>query len=330
MNVYTVGKQVQLRELLARKLMGIPKYHLPDLTLEDILNQTPKATRLRNIPPDIQLAYFLAHRALIDQQGRTPLKSSSEQDTQLTRAIFFYRFSPLYQFQRYHDAARWNLHLFLSLVAVPAHTFAELVPGRATSTTFSPAARRFCLTYLDAVLEHHNYPATFEKREEFIRLWKGSRYDFFTIRGSKAKVMKRQVKILKGDWEAELRIAEECMGTEVFEWKVRPYVGVLVPGQREDIRSGVPETSSGDDIINDGRMVKDGKDGSEGLAGNELLKALCADGQPYELNSQREQEDAETVVDLSTALNVLQQSTARAMLTALLKLLPIGEGVNRA
>jgi hypothetical protein len=41
-------------------------------------------------------------------------------------------------------------------------------PPISKDTYIPPAARRFMIAYLAAMLEHHNSPTMFEKRESFI------------------------------------------------------------------------------------------------------------------------------------------------------------------
>ena len=50
----TVEDEQELSSLLYRKLLGVPINHLPDLTLTDILYQSPKATHLPQYSPPPQ------------------------------------------------------------------------------------------------------------------------------------------------------------------------------------------------------------------------------------------------------------------------------------
>lgn len=135
----------ELQALLTHKLHAIPSGHLPHLTVEDILYQTP-STRLRNVPQDIGLAFLLRWRGEIDRvleggeiaqqvrrDGDIVVDEGNKADEEqrgggdlgmnLVRAIWFYRLDPARQFQRYHDGVRWNIALFSALLV--QHTIAR-------------------------------------------------------------------------------------------------------------------------------------------------------------------------------------------------------------
>lgn len=158
------------------------------------------------------------------------MKDAEKQHIDITRAIFFWRLDQLHQFQRYHDDARWNIAIFLAL----------LTADRADPKHMYPA-RDFAIAYLASVLEHHNNAATFEKREAFIKLWKNSRYEFFTFKSSQKQIMKKEMKRLTKAWQAELdRILEgDDLGknkSEVemnYNAKVAKFVGTLIPGRQD-------------------------------------------------------------------------------------------------
>ncbi|KAF2249826.1 hypothetical protein BU26DRAFT_290537 [Trematosphaeria pertusa] len=215
---FTQQEQSDLKALLQRKLRGIPADHLPYLRLSDIVNQTPTALTLPNIPRDLQLPFFLAHRDTIDTCRGLAIKDAATQHIDVTRAIFFYRLDAAHQFQRYHDSHRWNIAIFLALLTFPSTVY-----------RVSMAARRFMATYLAAVLEHHNNPAAFDMREEFVRLWKGGNYDFFTFGASQKKLLKCEMKRLHKEWEKELGRVEVELGREAYEARVARFAGVLVP-----------------------------------------------------------------------------------------------------
>jgi hypothetical protein len=184
------SEQTELEEQLKAKLQAIPPYHLPALTLFDILDQTPRAQHLPNIPSDIQIAFFLRNRAIIDRNGGgEPIKDEVLQSLNITRAIFFYRLNVSRQFQRFHDTIRWNIAIFAALLALPSDKPPEAPylaprkhgksnhgkmkrPPMSKDTYIPPAARRFMISYLAAVIEHHNSPTVFEEREAFIKIWK--------------------------------------------------------------------------------------------------------------------------------------------------------------
>ncbi|KAF1951589.1 hypothetical protein CC80DRAFT_370983, partial [Byssothecium circinans] len=222
-----------LLTLLNQKLANIPADVLPNLTLADIVTQSRKAIFLPNIPKDIQLPYLLTHRSEITAQYNRALKSPSTQSLTLTRAIFFYRLSPTstQQFQRYHDANRWNIAIFITLLSLPQ---SPLATNPYTRTHFPLPARRFVIAYLAAVLEHHNAPIVFAKREHFVRLWKNSAYDFFEqFKPSQKKLLKDAMKRLSLVWERELDVARRCLGCWEYEREVARFVGVLVPGRKD-------------------------------------------------------------------------------------------------
>lgn len=176
---------------------------------------------------------MLKHRATIDEQGRLAIKDPEAQHIDITRAIFFWRLDDMHQFQRYHDNARWNIALFIALLS----------GGRFGSKEARPA-RHFAIAYLAAVLEHHNEPATFDKREAFIKLWKDSKYDLFTFTASQKTAMKRVSKRLNKEWEDELyrikkvndlmALMEETGPT--YYAKISKFIGILVPGRPANYR----------------------------------------------------------------------------------------------
>lgn len=78
-----------LSALLKAKIQAIPSYHIPTPALSDVLGQTPQASHIPNIPPDLQLAFFLRKRDVIDQYGSKPIKDEEKQSLHTTRAIWF-------------------------------------------------------------------------------------------------------------------------------------------------------------------------------------------------------------------------------------------------
>ncbi|KAL6165372.1 hypothetical protein ACJQWK_08601 [Exserohilum turcicum] len=242
------------------------------LTLSDIVRQTAQASTIRNIPPDIQLAFFLGHRDAINRFGDRPVKDEASQSLNMTRVIWFWRLDEARQFQRFHDTMRWNTAMFVALltlcevqsrssyplggemnmddqVKTGRHDTPTLrdpsahVPTTARHDTQTPrhpsaqipaAARRFMTKYLAAVLEHHNTPLLFTARESFINTWKNSAWDVYTVfRGAQKKLLKNLMKRLNKDWEDELDFAEKSMSAEEFQKRVGKFVGSLVSRQRE-------------------------------------------------------------------------------------------------
>ncbi|KAF2788255.1 hypothetical protein K505DRAFT_255940 [Melanomma pulvis-pyrius CBS 109.77] len=312
-----------LSALLLRKLGGMPNNHLPVLTLADIVNQTPKATHFPHIPADLQLAYFLANRAAINRCRNRyhvlAIKDAAEQSLTLTRAIFFYRLDPLHQFARYHDSARWNTAIFVALVSAPTST------NPYTAYHLPPAGRRFGLAYLNAVIETHNEPSVFTRREAFVQLWKESAYDFFHVeRPSQQKFLRNQMRRLKRAWEQELDEARRQMGSGRYARRVGPLVGALFPG-RADQATGVsiaapqvgpPGVDGGGSAKWRGPVEKDR---------NELLRALRVPledetGQGFIEDHRARMMEYSTVVSIPAALDAVKNSSPRDMLTTLLAL----------
>ncbi|KAF9697617.1 hypothetical protein EKO04_004178 [Ascochyta lentis] len=237
-------EESHLEELLAHKLRGIPNHHIPAITLRDILHRTPK-TKLANIPPDINLEWFLRNRSTIDKHNNTPLKDDQAQHPSITRAIFFYRLSTTHQFQRYHDTTRWNLYIATALLTQHTLTKHGTTPASPSNTDtriqkteppISRASARFLTRYLAAVLEQHrpfHHPSnSFTARDSFIRLWSSSVHDLFAIRRSWArKAMQRCAKRVAREWEVEFERARAEMGSRGYWRRVGRFEGSVVPGR---------------------------------------------------------------------------------------------------
>ncbi|KAF2848376.1 hypothetical protein T440DRAFT_536586 [Plenodomus tracheiphilus IPT5] len=379
-----LDERAQLSALLKHKLRAIPPYHLPTLTINDIILQTPTATHIPNIPTDIQLPFFLRHRALLARDDDRPLKSEKAQNMNLTRAIWFYRLDSARQFQRYHDGVRWNLAIYTALLAYssPGPTLTTTTPAVTNSTRtptinnraippgphypppsrnysnysnkpikphsrtrppqkrdtyipLSPSATRFITMYLSAVLEHHNTPHTFHAREIFLKSWKATRWDLFTITSAaQKKVLKGEMKRLAKEWDAVLDAEIQKSGRVGFERGVGRFVGGLVPGRRAgggELPSsdgyGAYALSSGMSSV--GIKVEEGVEeavmqGVEG-GGNELLDALRV---PFhgqgELGGMQDEETS-TVAEARYAISVVQRMGARDIMPVLMRLFPGAE-----
>ena len=98
---------------------------------------------------------------------------------------------------------------------------------------FPPAARRFVIMYLEAVLEHHNTPTVFRAREAFIQRWKESRFGFFTFNAGQKKVLKTCMKQLTVAWDVELDRVHAQLGPREYQIWIARFVGVLIPGRME-------------------------------------------------------------------------------------------------
>ncbi|ORY11726.1 hypothetical protein BCR34DRAFT_587725 [Clohesyomyces aquaticus] len=294
-------EQNALQDLLVRKLKGVPCEHISSLTLRDIATLSPNAMSLPSIPPDIQLDFFLRHRATMLLHSDTPLKSKNQQSLTLTRALFFYRLSPTHQFHRYHDSVRWNIFVFLALLAIAPDKFTRA--SRDTTTTTwtensmdgdgdiegeGSGGKAFATTYLASVLEHHNSPQNFTLREHFIEIWKFGPWEFFRFGAAQQKVLRRQCGRVGREMSRELVSMREEMGEERYQKLVGKFVGVLVAGRRD--RDQAPEEGGrGEDIDHvGGNWDGDGDVGLEEereggsrrememvhIADNYLLKAL--------------------------------------------------------
>ncbi|EFQ95545.1 hypothetical protein PTNB73_03386 [Pyrenophora teres f. teres] len=246
------ASETHLQALLTAKLSAIPPYHLPTLTLSSILTQSPRALHIPHIPPDIQLAFFLRHRAAMDTYDGQPIKDGEKQHVDVTRAIWYYRTDERRQWVRYHDTTRWNLALFIALLAAQETSGAGAAKVDANKTnrnkhiamassvangaaTVTPSAHRFIISYLAAVIEHHNAPSTcFTAREAFVAKWKNTKWDVFSVfTGAQKKVLKNRLKVLGKEWELECEYAVDRLGREGFERCVGGFVGCVVPGRRD-------------------------------------------------------------------------------------------------
>jgi hypothetical protein len=229
---HTSADKAELENLLKRKLAGTPQNYLPALNFADIVQQPAKAIHFSNIPSDIQLAFLLRNRALIDRASSMSIKRDVQQSLAITRAIFFYRLDPAHQFQRHHDTTRWNLALFTALLSLPDKSSAN-------PTHMPPADKRFMTSYLAGVMEHHNTPQTFTAREAFIKRWKNGVWDVYTIFGaSQKKLLKKDVKFLNAEWKKELDAARRGIGKEECEKRIAKFVGSVVPGRKDQ---GLPD-----------------------------------------------------------------------------------------
>jgi hypothetical protein len=222
---------VQPENLLKRKVEGIPSHILPYLTINDILKggQIP---HLPIIPPDLQLLFFLRDRSAIERYAMRPIKDTGKQALNTTRAIFFYQLSESHHFERHHDTSRFNLALFTALLTISDPSDAS--SSKPQSQEITPAARRFMVAYLAAVLERHNTPMVFTKREDFIRRWKSTKWDVYEQFAARQKrVLKKELANLKKMWEAELDKAIKEMGRAEYDASVAPFVGCIVPGRKD-------------------------------------------------------------------------------------------------
>jgi hypothetical protein len=320
----------RLRRLLEYKLRQIPPAHIPGITLADILQRTQR-THINNIPHDINLAFLLRNRALIDEYNCVPQKEDSSQDEAIARAIWFYRLDTSHQFQRHHDIIRWNITLFTALIThhnLYQQTDKQDIHRTLKSQRGSPisrAAARFITLCLAAVLEAHTNSTVFTAREAFIRVWRVSPLVLFShVKPWAQKTLKRTIKTLSPEWDKELRHARQAMGAYEYDARIAPLVGSLVPGRA----IGVPYSD-------EGAMGRDGKANVEyGKYGryeqNELLNALMV---PCPVATQsksdrtvRQSEDGEPVCGLHAAIYCVQSARPKEMLPVLMNLFLPADG----
>jgi hypothetical protein len=325
---------VSLSRLLVRKVKNIPTYMIHKLTVDDILLQSPHAIHTPSVPAGIQLSFFFRNRASIDRHDGCPIKDENEQSLDITRAIFFYQLDEAHQFQRYHDTSRWNLAFFTALLCLPApaspvHSSQNSLVHIPEAKQITPAAQRFMTSYLAAVMERHNTPTVFDKREEFVRRWKDSKYDLFQgFAAGQKKLLKKEMKRLNMEWEIELDVALGELGRREYDACVAPLVGCLVPGRKDQgihrghLASVTRPASPPPDAMN--TEIGEGK--------NELLEALRV---PLDVEVQEQErgqqdgyryEDAMTPVELSYAIASLQKVRPVDMLRDLMRLFPGAEG----
>ncbi|KAH7082575.1 hypothetical protein BKA63DRAFT_403541 [Paraphoma chrysanthemicola] len=314
----------KLEILLARKLTNIPQYVIPSLTVNDIVHQTPRARHLRAIPPDLQLAVFLGNRQLINRDNDRPIKGERVQSLHTTRLIFYYQLSETHQFRRFHDTLRWNFTLFTAVL------HATSSPTRRPEQV-TPAARRFMVSYLAAVLEHHNTPGLFTAREDFIWRWKSGVYDLFLdLKAAQKKFMAKQMQILNREWEHELDCVMREIGHAEYNKRVAPFVGCIVPGRKNqqlpttllDAHFEYSSSSAPDEAaIEMMNQVKDEQ--------NELLDALRVPLEEAQWQKDAvHEEPGVTPVDLSFALSCVKNSRPKGMLSCLMAILGAAEDVN--
>jgi hypothetical protein len=305
----TCGAIAHLEALLERKLERVPEYIVPSLTINDVLRQTPQALQNPAIPPDIQLPFFLRNRATIDRYNARPMKDSDAQSLNITRAIFFYHMHEAHQFQRYHDASRWNLALFTALLCVDATMPAQ--------SSIEPDARHFMTAYLAAVMERHNAPTVFEKREDFIKLWKASKWSMFEhFRAGQNKLFKKEMSRLNGEWEVELNYAMSVISEKEYDVCVAPFVGSVVPGRKN---LGLAQTHLEGPMMSEAEWLESLEEG-ETTGKNELLEALMVPLDAESFNMQEENQDGVTPVDMSAAIAAMQMVGPADMLPVLLRL----------
>ncbi|KAH6621800.1 hypothetical protein C7974DRAFT_315408 [Boeremia exigua] len=336
--VLTLTERAHLERLLAHKIRSIPPGHLPNLSLDDIIDRTEKIN-LANVPQDIGLAFLLRYREALDSVvlAKQDWEDNSEGNygdaneqtgttsLNLVRATWFYRLDPVRQFQRYHDTARWNIALYTALLthhalaSIPTNSDTSRSPAHrrrveagAPRVDLSPAAVRFITAYLAAVFEHHTSSSSSQSsssssREAFIRLHASSPLDLFTPHRSWAKkTLQREMKWLRVAWEDEISRAGARLSRAAFEGGIGLLVGSLVPGP------GGAGAGAG------GGLGRDADVDVGGGGENELLEALRVryDG---ESRGGKRGEEGVMVCDLRMAVACVQSVRPRDMLPVLVR-----------
>jgi hypothetical protein len=70
----SVDDFARLEVLLKRKLQNVPEHVIPDLTIQDIIRQSPCTLLIAGVPPDLQLPFLLRNCALINRHSGRPIK----------------------------------------------------------------------------------------------------------------------------------------------------------------------------------------------------------------------------------------------------------------
>lgn len=347
---FTISDLTELENLLKRKVGDIPHPSLSKLSLANILSLEPQNLNIEGIPHDLQLAFLLRNRTLIDRSAGKPLKDEDKQSLDVTRAIFFYRLDEAHHFWRYHDPSRWNPALFIALLATADTHLRSLPPSTPPATSanphriafvpeskarsISPAAGRFMQSYLAALLENHNTPSVFTARELFVRRWKNGVWDVYTLfASSQKKLLKKELKRLRKGWEIELDLARSGMGSngmtrEEYTQRVAPFVGSIIPGRKDQglpiktmwyaTPAASPEAEGG--VAVDAKRLASRK--------AELLEALRVPLEEREWKDDKEYEEVCEVIDLRTAIDALRTVKPAEMLRVLLQLFPMDDTVT--
>ena len=171
-------------------------------------------------------------------------------------------------------------------------------------------------SYLAAVMEYHNTPQRFDAREQFIKKWKGCRWDLFgAFRSSQTKLLKKELQILTRKWEAQLDAALQHMGRHEYDLRVAPFVGSIVPG-RKDQGLGSPARGM---PVESQAMHEDGNDLLDALR-VPLLEPATPD---FEFR-----EHSETPAEIKFAIHCVQTMEPHVMLQVLMRLFPGEEAVR--
>jgi hypothetical protein len=92
--------------------------------------------------------------------------------------------------------------------------------------------KSYIVDYIQAMLEHHNSPAQFEKRDLFIAGWKRHTFDVYLFRGNMKRRVKTALRSVGSDWDVELEAQRMMVPGAAFEAPFGRFVGVMIPGDR--------------------------------------------------------------------------------------------------
>jgi hypothetical protein len=193
--------------------------------------------------------------------------------------------------------------------------------------------KRFIIAYLEAVLEHHADECVFEKRDAFVKMWKGNSFDFFSLKAGQKKIMKGEMKRLKAEFEIELDSLKDSMRSEQYEERVAKFVGSLVPGRQDQKRGGgggvnwLYALNQSHDMNNDEQNEQNAREDSAvdmetGLEENKLLEALKVPraAKDWEGNVNGKAKNAiclNTVVESGVAIEAVKITTAKDIMEML-------------
>lgn len=182
-------------------------------------------------------------------------------------------------------------------------------------------AHEFVVAYLEAVLEHHNHPETFTKRDGFIVLWKNSKYDLFHLTATQEKIIKAKIKEKHKDWRMELFGQKMDLGFANYVKKCGPLIDVLVPGFHSQ---GVLRDKKGIQVVHqEEKMDLDyGDSGFKVAAENKFMDGLRAryNVEPIgEATGKKKGKKWQEVVDVKTAIAAVDEIKPRESMGMLLR-----------
>lgn len=223
---------------------------------------------------------------------------------------------------------RWNLAFFCALLCQHGKTDSGVT--RRSKYTLDLNQEQFIIAYLEAVLEHHTSEGLFEKRDDFVKMWKESKFDFYSLGAAQKKRMKKEMKRLKVDFESELDYLKNGMDSEQYNERVAKFVGSLVPGRENQKAEGVKrfysaiqtqeEQGNGGDLqdMNEGDTVNADVEEPE----NKLLEALKAPPETNDWETHTTKNPSKgcrtnNVVEIGVAFDAVMITTAKEIMKML-------------